>query len=256
MSNISILPNNGTRISIGAVGGENTSASNNVQSQLDNKGYSQKTSNFGGGFAITFGQDIVSANIGKKENGFEFRAGAEMSVGMQQVKKDVKVGETSAWVVDVRRDNWVYDPNTGNSYLYTDYYSRTFTSPQEAEWYWRQVNTGYDPYYGYNGYTYASYPRHTTVDIIDRVSKTEGSLRFGVTAGVQKNFENSNVRVDALSGYDILQQSAYAGGRVTYSTGYLTGGNSKVGVYAQVDTDVTGKDKDTRGQIGLVYSFK
>lgn len=256
MSNISILPSNGTRISVGVVGGENTSAANSVQTQLEDKGHSQKASNFGAGFAVTFSQDILSANIGKKENGLEFRAGAEMSVGMQQVKKDVKVGETSAWTVDVRRDNWVYNPDTGSSYLQTDYYSRTFNSPQEAEWYWRQVNMGNDPYYGYSGATYASYPRHTTVDVIDRTSKTEGSLRFGVTAGIQKNFENSNVRVDALTGYDVLQQNTYAGGRVTYSTGYFTNGNTKVGVYAQVDTDVTGKDKDTRGQVGVVYSFK
>lgn len=255
MSNISILPSNGTRISVGGVFGENTSATNNVQNQLEDKGYSNKASNFGAGFSVTFSQDILSANIGKKENGLEFRAGAEISAGMQSVKKDVKVGETSAWTVDVRRDYWVYDQN-GNSYLQTDYYTRTFSTPQEAEWYWRQVNMGHDPYYGYNGYTYANYPRHTTVDIMDRTSKTEGSLRLGVTAGIQKNFENSNVRVDALTGYDVLQNNAYAGGRVTYSTGYFTGGNSKVGLYAQVDTDVTGKDKDTRGQVGVVYSFK
>ncbi|GIW23122.1 MAG: hypothetical protein KatS3mg068_2129 [Candidatus Sericytochromatia bacterium] len=255
MSNISILPSNGTRISIGGVGGENTSATNSVQNQLEDKGYSNKASNFGSGFAVTFSQDIISANIGKKDNGLEFRAGAEMSVGMQSVKKDVKVGEKDAWVVDVRRDYWVYDQN-GNSYLQTDYYTRTFSTPQEAEWYWRQVNMGYDPYYGYNAYTYANYPRYTKVDIIDRTSKTEGSLRFGVTVGIQKNFENSNIRVDALTGYDILQNNAYAGGRVTYSTGYFTGGNSKVGLYAQVDTDITAKDKDTRGQIGVVYIFK
>jgi hypothetical protein len=249
MSNIAILPAHGSRIQVGYLTGQNTAATNAVQDQLDDKGFPVKANNQGHGANITFSQDIVSMPIGNKESGFEFKAGAEISAGLMKVEKNVKTGEKDVWVVDVREEEQRYDPHTERYYTYTNYYSRAFENERDADWYSRQMN-----YYNGSGYTYASYPRPGIMDIIDRSSSTVGSLKLGVTAGVQKNFSGFSVRADALTGYDVIQGNAYVGGRLTVATDYYFE-NSKIGLYGQYDKDVTGPYKDARGQVGVSVGF-
>src|SRR5689334_1680104 len=145
MSNIAILPSNGTRIQVGFLTGENTTATQAVQDQLNNKGFSDKATNRGNGANITISQDVISMPLGKKESGFEFKAGAELSAGFMKVNKDVKTGEKDVWVVDVREEEIRYDSYNDRYYTYTNYYSRAFDSYQEADWYSRNMNYSYNP---------------------------------------------------------------------------------------------------------------
>jgi len=260
MSSIAILPEKGNYVSIGYLGGQNSAATKDVQNQLDDKGFSTTSPAFGNGAALTFGKDLVSIDLKK---GWEIRAGAEASAGFNQVKKDVKIGEKDVWNVSVQQHYWRYDSYTDSYYRDVNYHTYTFNNPYDAANYANYVNYHnhdyYNPYTGYgSSYTYASSPVQTTEDILNRSSKTSYSLKLGTAIGVQKNFEEglvSNVRVDGLTGFDILQNKAYAGGRISVGTDKLLSDKVTTGVYLQVDTDISGKEKDTRGQVGLRFGF-
>lgn len=80
------------------------------------------------------------------------------------------------------------------------------------------------------------------------------SLRTGGALGLQlNNFnEDNSVRFETIGGYDFGRKSAYTGGRITYAV-YNEG--APIGLYGQLERDLSGTEKGTRFQAGLTVGL-
>ncbi|MFN8577478.1 MAG: hypothetical protein U0354_11525 [Candidatus Sericytochromatia bacterium] len=243
MSKISILPEGGTRLNVGYTFGTNKEAVKDVQSQLDSKGYDAKAGKLGSGGSLTLSKDIISVNL-NKNNDFSFKSGAEISGGLMRFNTNVKVGEKDIWTVNVREDHY----NDQNQYTHFTTYERQFETQSQAFLFANSINQGI--YSTNNTNSYASVPIADKEDIYNSSSKAIGSIKVGVTAGVQKDFNFGSFRVDALTGYDILQKGAYTGGRLSYANNV-----NGYGLFTQFDKNITGNYKEPKFQIGITYNF-
>lgn len=244
MSNISLFPEGGTRLQAGYVFGTNKDAIKDVQSQLNSKGFDTKAGKIGSGGSLTLSKDIVSINLNKNNN-FSFKSAAEISGGAMMFNTNVKIGEKDIWTVNVREEHY----NEQNQYTHSTTYEKQFDNQSQAMLFANNVNQGF---YSNNpdGKNYASYPIEEKENIYDSSSKTIGSIKVGMSAGVQKDFNIGSFRLDGLTGYDILQKGAYTGGRLTYSNNV-----NGFGLYGQFDKNLSGNYKEPKFQVGFTYTF-